>query len=383
MPPIPLVPPAPPSPPARGPGGRHRKGNLSPDWAGAPPAPVPRADPVQAALLAAVLDRDLPAVLAALARGASPIDTIEASDLRPEDPYLVPGGSLVHFAVEQRAFALAEALLNAGAAVSPIDRLGRTPLHAAAQWGAHAMVTTLLGAGADPLARDRADRTPLHLMACAARTEVPSEDLVQCATRLIAAAPACVAVADRDGFTPLHFAAARQDRALTRLLIAQGAPVRAQSGTHLTPLHGAVRVLGSPDHVRAALVRQLLAAGASPHAVDRLGTTPVTDAARQQMIETVRALLDGGGTFAPDVLRLGLADGRQKIRRTIDTLLRQVARGRPLPAAALASILAIDDRPIREAALLAIGRSAPAPAPAPAASSGAPGQATTPGSRVR
>jgi hemoglobin len=67
----------------------------------------------------------------------------------------------LHMAARRGTIAIAEALLNAGAAVEARDSNGETPLRRAVNCCQSNMVRLLLAHGADPLSRDTHGRTPL------------------------------------------------------------------------------------------------------------------------------------------------------------------------------------------------------------------------------
>jgi ankyrin repeat protein len=98
-----------------------------------------------------------------------------------------------------------------------------------------------------------------------------------------------VNVAQSDGMTALHWAADRGDEAIARVVIAAGADVSARTRLgHHTPLHIAAA------NGRAAIVRRLLDAQASPSVMTSTGATPLHFAAAAGNLEIVLALLDRG-----------------------------------------------------------------------------------------
>jgi hypothetical protein len=70
--------------------------------------------------------------------------------------------SLLHLAIQDKHYGLAERLIEAGANVTRPDDQGLTPLDYAAVPGAENLVKRLLAAGADPNARHPTYGTPLH-----------------------------------------------------------------------------------------------------------------------------------------------------------------------------------------------------------------------------
>jgi ankyrin repeat protein len=93
---------------------------------------------------------------------------------------------------------------------------GWTALHLASYFGYAAVVVRLLRAGAnlDARSRNQQGNTALHA-AIAGRNEMP-------VTAALLGAGSDAGAVDAQGYTPLHLAASRGDRALTELLLACG-----------------------------------------------------------------------------------------------------------------------------------------------------------------
>ena len=97
-------------------------------------------------------------------------DTDAVRALLKEDASLVDardtdGSTPLHCAAWKGHAAIAELLLNCGAAVSvknANDHWGDTPLHAAAHGNQRAVAELLLARGADPTAKNPSGRTPLQ-----------------------------------------------------------------------------------------------------------------------------------------------------------------------------------------------------------------------------
>ncbi|MET0653008.1 MAG: ankyrin repeat domain-containing protein [Hyphomicrobiaceae bacterium] len=149
-----------------------------------------------------------------------------------------------------------------------------------------------------------------------------------------------------DNASPLSLAAARADATEVRALLAQGAQVNGHNDELKPPLWYACASDASADQ-RIAIVRLLLAAGASPLQQCEDRSTPLHVAARVGPLELVETLIRGGalswmadrrGRTALDYARAGSAPDRETI---IELLDRPVIRD-PNFRAAVAAIRAGD-----------------------------------------
>ena len=169
--------------------------------------------PVAAPLADAARAGDLAAVRALLARG-------EDANAAHGD-----GMSALHWAAERGDAALVEALVQGGATVEAVTRIGSyTPLHVASAAGRAAVIELLLAAGSDPnLASSPSGARPLHLAANAGNVE---------AIRTLLDHGAAVDAREKTwGQTPLIFAAARNRVEAIRALLEGGADPNAASST--------------------------------------------------------------------------------------------------------------------------------------------------------
>jgi ankyrin repeat protein len=150
---------------------------------------------------------------------------------------------------------------------------GWTPLHLAAAAGAQDVVARLLEKKLDPNARTPAGQTVLHAALGLGASPAYGAAVVYqpdlATVRALLAAGADVRAADADGNTPLHGAAAFDDRAVAEALISAGADVKAADRFGRTPLHRAAEC-GSAEVVEA-----LLNAGADVNATDAKGYGPI------------------------------------------------------------------------------------------------------------
>ncbi len=165
-------------------------------------------------------------------------------------------------------------------------RDGTTPMMIAAQYsGDPAVVATLYEAGGEA-ARPRGNGDqPLHF---AARNATPAAgDIV----RLLTGFRARVDCVNRDGWTPLMYAAMFSDRTdLIAALLDEGAAVNARKGDGMTPVMLAA-ASAAPNALEIA--KTLIAAGADTEMADNNGRTPFLVALRSgHSAEMARFLLD-------------------------------------------------------------------------------------------
>lgn len=147
------------------------------------------------------------------------------------------------------------------------------------------------------------------------------------------------------GDTALHVAAAAYRAALVGELVAAGAAVDAANRRRQQPLHYAVD--GGPGlphwdpEAQAATIGALIDAGADPDAVDRGGVTPLHRAVRNRCAAAVRTLLahgadprrpNGNGSTAMQLARLttgrggtGSADARAQQAEIVQLLAAAAA----------------------------------------------------------
>ena len=119
-------------------------------------------------------------------------------------------------------------LIKYGADVTVQDETLRTPLHLAAFSGSTETVQLLIEHGADVTAQDRSKKTPLHLSF--------SDVSLRTGSLLIWHRPDSDGQYDRD-FMQNYYDEQSERVENVRLLIKNGADVKARDETHLTPLH--------------------------------------------------------------------------------------------------------------------------------------------------
>jgi ankyrin repeat protein len=109
---------------------------------------------------------------------------------------------------------------------------------------------------------DRQGRSELHHVAASGTAEEALE---------LIRAGADPGLSDKDGFTPLHFAAQQENVPVVRVLLEHGAPVDAVNKYGNAPLWTAV--FGSSGG--GEIIGLLRAAGADPHQRNAAGRTPL------------------------------------------------------------------------------------------------------------
>lgn len=171
------------------------------------------------------------------------------------------------------------------AALAARDANGRTPLHVAAFARRLDAIRALAKAGADlgALDNDRYDAVTIAAVA---------DDEATLALLLELGASAKLTTSRYDG-TALIAAAHLGHDGVVRQLIRAGAPLDHVNNLHWTALIEAV-VLGDGGRRHQAVVRDLLAAGASTQLADRNGQTPLALARVRGYDEMVRLLVAAG-----------------------------------------------------------------------------------------
>ncbi|KAH7380032.1 ankyrin repeat-containing domain protein [Pyrenochaeta sp. MPI-SDFR-AT-0127] len=189
---------------------------------------------------------------------------------------------------------LPEAFITAGADVNHTDRALRTPMHYAAN---RALAEILHKHGANLFAKDKYGMTPLH-MAC----KIGRLDAIQ----FLLSKGAMVDEAAMAGWTPLLYSTCNEEDdfegfpfppnpytgtsrlEVAKILLEQGANIRAATTDGQTVLHGAARLSDTE------LVRYFVEHGANVRAVNANAETALHNAARTANVEAVRYLIDQG-----------------------------------------------------------------------------------------
>ena len=162
-----------------------------------------------------------------------------------------------------------------------------TLLHMAAAAFSRPMAELLVSHGADCRAKNRRGAQPLHYASDGYRSEPRSQvDIIE----FLISMGAEVNAVDKSGVAPLHRAVRKRSIEAVRALLDGGARLRQPNKSGSTPLHLAVQNTGASAsgsheaHQRqAAIIKLLLARGASPTDKDARGKT-VEQAATSEWI---------------------------------------------------------------------------------------------------
>ncbi|KAM6529647.1 hypothetical protein FALCPG4_007776 [Fusarium falciforme] len=184
-----------------------------------------------------------------------------------------------------------------GININAKDSWGRTPLSWAAGGGHEVVVQLLLKTGKFDVARWWPKAVVWLLLLATGKADVDTKD--------------------RDGWTPLSYAAENGHEAVVGLLLDRGAHTEAADAWGRTPL------LWATENGHEAVVGLLLDRGAHTEAADAWGRTPLSRAAANEREAIVRLLLEGGArTEAADKggrtpLLLAAENGREAVVRLL------------------------------------------------------------------
>jgi ankyrin repeat protein len=197
--------------------------------------------------------------------------------------------TLCHVAAANENALILKQLIALDVDVNARDEFGATPCHYAAQFGAAAGLRALVAAGAIVDAVDLSNRNVCHYAAMNER-----HDVLQLVLSL------SVAFEERDnvGRTALHEAVRCRRERNVQLLLDAGADVNAADVRGMSLLHHAAR---DRDELSRSIVWRLLQRGASCHARDAHGRTPMFFASTTAMTELFAR---GAKVDAHDRLRL-------------------------------------------------------------------------------
>ena len=211
----------------------------------------------------------------------------------------------LHCAVQLNLSALAQSLLDQGAAIDAKDDDGRTPLHYAAEANAREAAEVLLKNGADVNAKAENGGTPLHYAAYVNAREVAEvllqngADVNAKVTLHASISPHYTAILDKvesddrnlADSTPLHYAAFANACEVAEVLLQNGADVNAKAENGGTPLHYVA--LANACEVAEVLLRN----GADVNAKGDNGDIPLHNAAFANACEVAEVLLQNGAAI--------------------------------------------------------------------------------------
>ena len=141
------------------------------------------------------------------------------------------GKTPLFHAVYKNLYEEAKILIDNGADVNAKDKEGKTPLFDAAKGNSLGVVDLLIAKGADINAKDNFGKTALFLAAEEGSKEVAELLILRGANTI-----------DKDGNTPLHIAAKRNDISLAKFFIGQGMDVNAKNNINETPIFYSIQI---------------------------------------------------------------------------------------------------------------------------------------------
>eukprot|EP00968_Pinguiococcus_pyrenoidosus_P021163 scaffold2686_cov167-Pinguiococcus_pyrenoidosus.AAC.2 len=192
--------------------------------------------------------------------------------------------SPLHKAAALKRIDMAEVLLT-DAQANIEDQLKRTPMHIAARVGCRPIVQLLLDKGGKVSAKDKEGRTPLHFAAA-----TPGVSTIG-ATKALLDAGVFVDSSDALEQTALHLAASvGKDGIVEQLTKTYSADPEVKDTNGQTPLH----LASNMNRIRT--VASLLKCGAQPNAADKHSRTPLHLAASKGHATVRLALLDHGAS---------------------------------------------------------------------------------------
>ncbi|QJT94912.1 ankyrin repeat domain-containing protein [Wolbachia endosymbiont of Diaphorina citri] len=219
------------------------------------------------------------------------------------------GKKPIHVAAENNSKGVIEFLLSKGVSVNDTDKDNRIPLHWASWSGNLGVVEYLIGKGANISAKDKDGRTPLDV-AKDKRYDNVAEFLKQTQLKLneqlltavqggdfkkvkdlvnrgASLEDANIDAQDKEGKTPLHFAAQEGDFGMVQFFLDRGANIEIKDKYGWTPLHFAA------SSNKFDIVKLLFDKNANIKARDTYGNTPLHMAAQySSKLEIVKFLLD-------------------------------------------------------------------------------------------
>lgn len=199
---------------------------------------------------------------------------------------------------------LVDFLLRQGADVTLRDRYGRTLLYYPVQEGHAAVVEILLKKGCDITQEDGFGSSPLTTAVERGRVDIMKLFITHKA----------LSAAGRSGSLVLHLAASQGHKAITDLMIAEGADMTSTSPRGGTLLHSAA--MGRLEDLAAELIENR----ADPDALDKMDRTALHYAVREGSMPIVKLLTRAGAN-----LGLQCRDGRVPLQVAEDWGRKEIA----------------------------------------------------------
>uniref|UniRef100_A0A8C4HWC6 Ankyrin-3 n=1 Tax=Dicentrarchus labrax TaxID=13489 RepID=A0A8C4HWC6_DICLA len=239
----------------------------------------------------------------------------------------VRGETALHMAARAGQSNVVRYLIQNGARVDATAKDDQTPLHISSRLGKQDIVHQLLGNGACPDATTSSGYTPLHLAAREGHKDVAAalldqgasldiitkvniththtqrkSDLIgrnthydnQKVALLLLDQGASPHAAAKNGYTPLHIAAKKNQMEITTTLLEYGASTNTETRQGITPLHLAAQE-GNVD-----IVTLLLARDAPINKGNKSGLTPLHLAAQEDKVNVAEVLVNQGATIDPE-----------------------------------------------------------------------------------
>ncbi|XP_029106863.1 ankyrin-3-like isoform X16 [Scleropages formosus] len=227
------------------------------------------------------------------------------------------GYTPLHLAAREGHEDVASVLLEHDASLSATTKKGFSPLHVAAKYGKIEVANLLLQKRAAPDAAGKSGLTPLHVAAHYDNQKVALLLLDQGASPHAAAKAVCTRLLKcssedgnlfiacdpnekklKNGYTPLHIAAKKNQMDIGTALLEYGADTSVVTRQGISPVHLAAQE-GNVD-----MVSLLLARNANVNLGNKSGLTPLHLAAQEDKVNVAEVLVNHGAAIDP-VTKMG------------------------------------------------------------------------------